>query len=95
MGKLFFLDGAITKRQMRERSETASLRLAHYGDNVVARSEISRSKSSPSDSIYRRAIGPSSNARSTTSRMRCRWIEPRSAAYRSASMCCASATRRD
>jgi hypothetical protein len=35
MGKLLSLDGKIPKKQMRERSEAASLRLSHYGDEVV------------------------------------------------------------
>lgn len=34
MGKLLSLGGAITKREMSARSETASLRLSHYGDEV-------------------------------------------------------------
>ena len=36
MGKLLELDGVITKRQMRDRSEAASLRLSHYGDKVIS-----------------------------------------------------------
>ena len=35
MGKLLSIDGKISKRQMRDRSEAASLRLSHYGDRVL------------------------------------------------------------
>ncbi|MGB6562402.1 MAG: hypothetical protein WBE69_07345 [Candidatus Binataceae bacterium] len=35
MGKLLCIEGKITKRQMSARSEAASLRLSHYGDEVV------------------------------------------------------------
>jgi hypothetical protein len=35
MGKLLSLDGKIPKKEMRERGEAASLRLSHYGDQVV------------------------------------------------------------
>ena len=40
MGKLLCIEGKITKRQMSARSEAASLRLSHYGDEVVG--EIQR-----------------------------------------------------